>query len=737
MAHIQALAAPRRVWDLGAPVSAVALNGDGSRVLAAAQDVRLLDAGSGTLIAKLNETVDRWNPEPVAFNADGSRAFIVAGGNRTLLVDGRTGAHVADVEGGYQAAFSPDGWSLATAFGEHSGLDVRIWDARNGVQVGSPIRHKTKHVWSGKESVLEFSKDGKSLLTSGESVRIWRLPTGAPEGAVEAGGDLRWPNDAIHGHFSPDGSIVLAVNYSRAQLYRRADRKALGALMTHDAKVIGAAFTHDGRALVSAAEDGLVRLWSADMAQPARIGEQFGATLPHGAPIGSFALSRDGRLAATGGEDGVARLWSLDPWGPFGKKMVHASPVLALAFSGDGRSLATASRDGTVRLWDVPTAPTDNTYLPLRSSEVRVSPDASRLFAADFVSGASLLLALPGGAPIATLPDAESGVKNRTFDAYVFDKDSRRLLTVIASGPYVAPREAWVWDAATGKRLAGPLRGQFLTADLGPGGKRFVTHGRDEGLMLWDVDSGSRVAAVQLPVWVYSAVFSPDGRRIALSMLDRTQIREAASIERVELEVPHGAGAAAWSPDGTLLLTTNDYRETARLWDARTGAAICGPIVHDGFASRARFSPDGRLLLTASEGKGYLVDTTSGRMVGAPLANGAKIGAAAFSPDGTAAATVGADGIIRFWDTRAGEPLGRPLWQGNTGEMTFSRDGRTLYAVGTPYLFHGWDVSWLDDHRSAKRISADAEALSQRRTSESDRVETVPLGEWNTGGRLP
>lgn len=56
---------------------------------------------------------------------------------------------------------------------------------------------------------------------------------------------------------------------------------------------------------------------------------------------------------------------------------------------------------------------------------------------------------------------------------------------------------------------------------------------------------------------------------------------------------------AAFSPDGTSIVTAS-YEETARLWDARTGAARAVLKGHEGTVNSAAFSPDGTSIVTAS-----------------------------------------------------------------------------------------------------------------------------------------
>ena len=219
--------------------------------------------------------------------------------------------------------------------------------------------------------------------------------------------------------------------------------------------------------------------------------------------------------------------------------MAHGGPVDAVRFSSRGDALVTASRDGMVRLWDIPAEPPGQTSLRFLGSHPRFSPDASRLVAFDYSSG-PLLIELPSGRAV---PDAFLGWdptgQKRDSNSEVFDATGARLATALRESD-----EAVVWDAATGKRVAGALRNdhpsgksyggrrEISALGLSPGGGRLVTYGLELGLASWDVGSGRLLASAVVDAFAYSITFSPDGRRFALSLSDRTDIRDAGAIDK-------------------------------------------------------------------------------------------------------------------------------------------------------------------------------------------------------------
>jgi hypothetical protein len=156
--------------------------------------IRFWDTATGKLIRQF--AVQKGPVERLAFSPDGKT--LAVGGR---LVDAVTGQVLRQFEpagGTLLNAFSADGRVLAATtpsrFAE-GGYAIQVWDVESG-----QVLCRLERLTSGH---FTLSPDGKSLVTPGETPRLWEVATGKMRGQI------RDHSASFFGiAFSPDGRLL-------------------------------------------------------------------------------------------------------------------------------------------------------------------------------------------------------------------------------------------------------------------------------------------------------------------------------------------------------------------------------------------------------------------------------------------------------------------------------------------------------------------------------------------------
>ena len=202
---------------------------------------------------------------------------------------------------------------------------------------------------------------------------------------------------------------------------------------------------------------------------------------------------------------------------------------------------------------------------------------------------------------------------------------------------------------------------------------------------------------------IWSAIFSPDGTRIATASADGTaRIWDAASGNEL-LSVKGSSSGVAWSavfsPDGKTLVTTGQDG-MVRLWDAGTGELFSSLSGHREDVFLARFSPNGdRLATVSNDGTGIIWDIATGErlLTLGPDEDGLPQWVS-FSPDGSqiaiayAAGTI--DGWATIWDALTGERILRlPNQNAYVRSVSFSPDATHVVTTSDDQAVRIWDAN--------------------------------------------
>ncbi len=149
-------------------------------------------------------------------------------------------------------AFSPDSRLFA---GSPDRYAIRIWDLTQNLLI---FRFPTS--FTGAVNTMVFSPDGGILATGHYDgmVRLWNVVTGKILLEFNTGAVVQSLA------FSPDGSIIASggsFENSAVQLWSSGSGEMLRTLESPTSGIIRLVFSPSGQYLVSAAYDGLVRLW--------------------------------------------------------------------------------------------------------------------------------------------------------------------------------------------------------------------------------------------------------------------------------------------------------------------------------------------------------------------------------------------------------------------------------------------------------------------------------------------
>lgn len=508
--HLLTLAYPDEIvlWnaDTGAfedslPMSAgtiksdIAWSPDGTRLaVGASSEIQIWDMQSRVPVLQLDLRDGEYSgtrPVYLAWSPDGTHLAAAEGNYREFyhthntlsIMNATTGEITLVMQAGLTAdvAWSADGTMIATAtsqFGRRTVTPINVWDAQTGRLIAELSGH------TREAHTVQWNPDGQQLLSAAydNTVRIWQVQ---PELTVN---QLR-ENRVLRGHMDQVNVI---------------------------------AWTPDGSQLATGSEDGSIRVW--DVASGEMIETDYRSDLRG---VQALDYSPDGRYLAAGGGENWVRIWALTADARIRRAQYehgrHASPgvgnpmgITAVAWSPDSSTLASSGYDALVKLWS---AEGDGDADTLRQGGWH--PLTLHWFA----DGERLLLGTRG-------PEIWDVVVGKQLP---LDCGG---LSVIAVELSPDDRYLVVGDDMTGGY-------QLCDMDTGESRSRFgfyrmmqwnPVHSIAVGLrqdstgqnivlfdpLTFDVITGETIAEFTVDARVYTAVWSPDGRYLAIGLEDGT-----------------------------------------------------------------------------------------------------------------------------------------------------------------------------------------------------------------------
>ncbi len=259
--------------------------------------------------------------------------------------------------------------------------------------------------------------------------------------------------------------------------------------------------------------------------------------------------------------------------------------------------------------------------------------------------------------------------------------------------------KAQVWDAQTGQ-LVTTLWGhskEVFSASYSPDGRRIVTGSGDKTARVWDAQTGQLVTTLQgHSGYLRSVNYSPDGRRIITGSGDKTaRVWDAQTGQLVTTLQGHSGhvASASYSPDGRRIVTGSGHK-TAQIWNAQTGQLVTTLQGHSGDVTSASYSPDGRRIVTGSgDTTARVWDAQTGQLISTLQGHSGYVESASYSPDGRRIVTGSGDKTARVWDAQTGQLIS--TLQGHSEHVasaSYSPDGLNIVTGSGDKTARVWDA---------------------------------------------
>ena len=372
----------------------------------------------------------------------------------------------------------------------------------------------------------------------------------------------------------------------------------------------------------------------------------------HDSRVSAVAFSSDGRRLATGSDDRSVKVWEVSSDGRNVRLLYtlreHTSWINALAFSPDGAALASASHDQTIRIWSL-------------------SDGTRRLVLTGHAGSVTTVAFSPDGQTVA------SGGEDRTVQ---------------------------LWDVNTGTLVRTFSGHDFAVRSVAfsPDGTQIASGSDDKTVRLWLASTGATVGIFSEHTDdVTATAVAPDNVQVASASKDGTVILRQLTTGVVETTIVpahnNWVTCLAYSDDGNWI-ASGGRDQTVRIWNARTGALVLGPLNHGGWVYAVALSPDGSLLASAGEnGIIGLWATTSGTPV-AQIDADSPVWSLAFSRDNTLLAAALDNGQVIIYRVSNQDEVQRiNAHTGRAYAVAFSRAGNLLVSAGQDGRVRLWNAT--------------------------------------------
>ena len=638
-----------------------------------------------TLLTDHTEKVNHvlWSPS--------NHYFLTASDQEINVWDAQTVQHLNhyDITSNIQhITWSPDGQYFAVAI-QGEGETVYIWNVFESeplfrLDTGNTANYLAWHkesnrlavasdgrrvdIWSVEEQAatlvtslahrtsvkfVAWNEGGFGIVTiSNQKTHVWDIFSDTAAEQITFANNGRIVTSA---YWHPDGDQIVTIDnnvngnkqQNNAYLWHVATGEK-AQTFSHDTEINAAQLSRDGKQLITAATDGLIRIWNLEN------GELENTLAGHSGSINSFVWDQDKGYLLSVSQDKTAVIWDMHTVSIMAKLTGHEASVNEAIWDDAHARIISASDDMTVRVWD-----------PFPGTE------------------------------IATLSGHTAEINH-----VAWNHDSTKVVTASED------KTAIIWDTTNGTPLhmLAPHNAPVKQAVWSPEGNYILTVGNEGTIRFWNALTGELLQAIDgHEIFVNQADWYKSEKELLVVTASEDRTAKVWSLvppdeitQKYRLEAPGTVHQAIWNHTGTQIATVALYIDNnpIQIWDAQTGLEILSIAGGNENVGYIDWNDDSTQLVSVRDDYKVVVwDTNSGEQIAAFDKHRGLVHQAVWQPNGNLIATVSDDGRVIVWGLDPTLPIHTfNAHQSRVNQVDWHSDGRYIVTASDDLTAIVWDV---------------------------------------------